>query len=148
MNAKLIAIIALFVAAVMGAVVFTLSEGGTEYRTFPELQADSYGGQRVRVKSQVTVIEQVGKPTTFLAVDLPPAEDAPKSDYARKRGSCRVIYEGSEIPQGFKEGCHATLEGRYDPKREAFIATSMQTQCPSKYEGKQTPELPKSEVSR
>jgi hypothetical protein len=142
MNFKLVLIIALFVVAVAAALGFAMSEGGMEYRTFPELKGDAYGGERVLVKAQVVTIENKYKPTIFSAVDIPPeqTEGAVKGD--RPRGSCRVIYEGPELPEGFKEGCHTTLEGRYDPKREAFVAVKMTTQCPSKYEGAGVPPPP------
>ena len=52
-----------------------------------------------------------------------------------------MIYEGDDVPQGLKKAAHVTLEGRFDRKRNAFIATLVQTQCPSKYEGQQVPAI-------
>ena len=48
-----------------------------------------------------------------------------------------MIYEGDDVPGNLKKAAHVTMEGRYDAKRGAFIATMLQTQCPSRYEGKE-----------
>lgn len=142
MNLKIVAVILLFAVAVGAALAFTFSQGGVEYRTFPELTSENYGGERVKMKVQVTAIESNFNPTIFTAIDLTPEDDASAPSRGRPLGSGRVIYEGTELPQGFKLNCHATVEGRYDVKRGAFVATHIQTQCPSKYEGQEIPPPP------
>jgi hypothetical protein len=92
------------------------------------------------MKVQVTLIESKGEAIVFQAVDIPPDMSEQKPDN-RPRGKGKVIFKGDE-PQGFKLGCHATVEGRYDKEKQAFVATHMQTQCPSKYEGQETPKPP------
>ncbi|MCC6466455.1 MAG: cytochrome c maturation protein CcmE [Planctomycetes bacterium] len=131
MNTKVIVVIVLFVLAVGGAVAFALTQGGIEYRTIPELTTGSYGGERVKVKAQVVEIQSEFKPTRFTAVDIP-AEGAQPGN-----AICTVIYEGDDVPQGLKKAAHVTMEGRYDAARGAFVATLLQTQCPSRYEGKE-----------
>jgi cytochrome c-type biogenesis protein CcmE len=133
MSAKVIIVIVLFAAAVGGAVTLALLEGGIEYRTVPHLTSSSYGGERVKVKAQVTSIQSQFKPTQFTCIDIPaegtnPPENAPV---------IQVIYEGDDVPQNLKRAAHVTMEGRYDSERGAFIATVLQTQCPSRYEGKE-----------
>ncbi|MCC6575593.1 MAG: cytochrome c maturation protein CcmE [Planctomycetes bacterium] len=143
MNTKIIIVVLLFAAAVGSAVLFAMTQGGTEYRTFPEMQAATYKGERVKVKAQVVAIESEHKPTVFTANDIVPVTEEERRAHAgRALGASRVIYEGDDVPQGFKQACHVTLEGRYDAKRQAFIATTMTTQCPSRYEGQGVPPPP------
>ena len=104
--------------------------------------SESYGGERVKMKVQVTSIENNFNPTVFNAIDIRPDDDPSAATRGRKLGSGRIIYQGTELPQGFKLNCHATVEGRYDSKRGAFVATHIQTQCPSKYEGQEVPPPP------
>lgn len=139
MNAKIIIVIVLFVAAVGGAVTLALLEGGIEYRTVPHLLSDSYSGERVKLKGQVLEVQKDFKPAQFTVADI--AEGAAPGAPAPNGPSCVVIYEGDDVPQGLKKAAHVTLEGRYDRARGAFIATLVQTQCPSRYEGQQLPAI-------
>jgi len=43
-----------------------------------------------------------------------------------------VIYRGT-VPDTFKPGNEAVVEGTYDPKSETFRATRVLAKCPSKY---------------
>ncbi len=138
MNVKIIIVIALFVAAVGGAVTLALLENGIEYRTVPHLLSDSYGGERVKVKGQVVDVHKEFKPAQFTVADIPEGSAAPGP-------ACVVIYEGDDVPQGLKKAAHVTLEGRYDRARGAFIATLVQTQCPSRYEGQELPSVKSAE---
>lgn len=133
MSAKLIIVIALFVAAVGGAVTLALLEGGIEYRTIPELTSNGYDGERVKVRAQVLSMQSEFKPTRFTAMDIPPeGQSAPENPRV-----IQVVYEGDDVPQGLKKGAHVTMEGRFDSERGAFVATLLQTQCPSRYQGKE-----------
>lgn len=133
MSAKVIIVIVLFAAAVGGAVTLALVEGGIEYRTIPELTSSSYGGERIKVKAQVLSVQSEFRPTQFTAIDIPPeGQTAPANPVV-----LQVIYEGDEPPGNLKKAAHVTMEGRYDAKRGAFIATLLQTQCPSRYDGKE-----------
>ena len=135
MNAKVIAVVVLFAAALAGAVVLALSEGTIEYRTIAEITSDGYGGERIKLKAQVVEIQQGFQPTRFTAIDIvPEGEEAPASPVI-----CTVIYEGDDVPGNLKRSVHVTLEGRYDRARGAFVATMIQTQCPSTYEGSGDP---------
>ncbi|MCL4730590.1 MAG: cytochrome c maturation protein CcmE [Planctomycetes bacterium] len=134
MNLKVVIVILLFASAVTGAVVLALLEGGVEYRTVPHLLSDAYSGERVKLKGQVVQVHREFKPAQFTVVDIPEGNAAPGP-------SCRVIYEGDDVPQGLKKAAHVTLEGRYDRRRGAFVATLVQTQCPSRYEGQQLPAI-------
>jgi cytochrome c-type biogenesis protein CcmE len=133
MSAKLVIVIVLFAAAVGGAVTLALMEGGIEYRTVSELTGDNYDGERVKVKGQVLSIQSQFKPTQFTVIDIP-AEGSLAPDNAPV---IQVIYEGDDVPANLKRAAHCTLEGRYDARRGAFIATQVQTQCPSRYDGKE-----------
>ncbi|MDC1142760.1 cytochrome c maturation protein CcmE [Planctomycetota bacterium] len=133
MNTKLAVVILLFVVAIGGAVSFALSEGGIEYRTVPQLVSSEYDGERVKVKAQVIDVTSELKPTVFLASDI-------LNEGARLTANtptCRVIYEGDDPPSGLKKAAHVTMEGRFDKDRNVFVATSLQTQCPSRYEGEE-----------
>lgn len=133
MSAKVIIVIILFAAAVGGAVSLALLEGGTEYRTIPELSSGGYGGERVKVKAQVLSVQSQFRPTQFTAVDIP----AEGQQLPGNPAVLQVIYEGDDVPANLKKAAHVTMEGRYDPQRGAFVATLLQTQCPSRYEGKE-----------
>ena len=133
MSAKLVIVIALFVAAVGGAVTLALLEGGIEYRTIPELTSSNYEGERVKVRAQVLSMQNEFRPTQFTAMDIPAeGEAAPANPRV-----IQVFYEGDDVPQGLKKGAHVTMEGRFDSQRGAFVATLLQTQCPSRYQGKE-----------
>lgn len=140
MNVKIIAVIVLFAIAIGAALAFTFTQGGMEYRTFPQLTGSDYDGERVKMKVQVISIESMENPAVFIAEDLAPDPNDPKANFSVPRGKGKVIYS-APVPSGFKLGCHATIEGRFDAKKGAFVATNMQTQCPSKYEGQETPAL-------
>lgn len=133
-SAKLILVVLLFAAAIGGAMTFALLESGIEYRTVPDLLSDGYGGERVKVRGQVLDVQSNFRPAKFTVTDIPvgnqPAGPA-----------CVVIYDGVDVPANLKKAAHVTLEGRYDRVRGAFIATLVQTQCPSKYEGQDLPQL-------
>jgi cytochrome c-type biogenesis protein CcmE len=131
MSAKVLIVIILFAAAVGGAVSLALMEGGIEYRTIPELTSDNYEGERVKVKAQVLSMQSELHPTQFTCVDIPAeGQSVPANPHV-----IQVIYDGDDVPQGMKMGAHVTMEGRFDAKRGAFVATLLQTQCPSRYEG-------------
>jgi len=129
---KVLAVVLVFAAAVGAAVTLALLEGGIEYRTVPELMSGGYSGERVKVKGQVLAVHSTFRPARFTVCDIPEAGSGPGME-------CRVIYEGDDVPQGLKQAAHVTLEGRFDRARGAFIATLVQTQCPSRYEGQQLP---------
>jgi cytochrome c-type biogenesis protein CcmE len=136
MSAKIIAVIVLFAVAVGGSVALALWQGGIEYRTVDQLTSDAYSGERVKVKGQVLEIQKEFKPVLFTCTDIPD-EGKPLNDKA-----IQVIYEGDDVPQNLKRAAHVTLEGRYDHKRGAFVATMIQTQCPSRYEGQELTPAP------
>ena len=133
MSAKVIIVVILFAAAVGGAVTLAMLEGGIEYRTVPDLTSGSYSGERVKVKAQVISVQSQFKPTKFTCIDIP-AEGAKSPE---NPAVIQVIYEGDDVPANLKKAAHVTMEGRFDAKRGAFIATVLQTQCPSRYEGKE-----------
>jgi len=131
MSAKVVIVIVLFFSAIVGALSLALVEGGIEYRTVPQLMAPTYQGERVKVRAQVLHMQSEFKPTRFTAVDIPPeGERVPENAPV-----LQVLYEGDDVPQGLQRAAHVTLEGRFDPQRGVFVATMLQTQCPSRYEG-------------
>lgn len=134
MSPKIILVVVLFAAALSGAVTLALIEGGIEYRTVPDLVSGSYSGQRVKLKGQILEVHQDFKPARFTVADIPESGRA-----AANGPACMVIYEGDDVPQGLKRAAHVTIEGRYDRAKGAFIATLVQTQCPSRYDGQQLP---------
>ncbi len=54
-------------------------------------------------------------------------------DKDEKKLFVRVAYKGA-VPDTFKAGIEVILEGRFDPKTDTFVASSLMTKCPSKYE--------------
>lgn len=133
MSVKVVAVIALFVVAVSGAVSLAILEGGVEYRSVNQLQAPAYQGERVKVMGEVVQISRQFNPTVFTCTDIPPeGKQLPPGSPV-----LTVIYEGDDVPQNLQAAAHVTLEGRYDAERGGFIATMIQTQCPSRYEGQE-----------
>lgn len=133
MSAKVIIVIVLFAIAVAGSVTLALMEGGIEYRTVADLNSGTYSGERVKVMAQVVSIQNEFKPTQFTVIDIPAEGQLAPANAPL----IQVIYEGDDVPANLKRAVHCTLEGRYDAKRGAFIATQIQTQCPSRYEGQE-----------
>jgi cytochrome c-type biogenesis protein CcmE len=131
---KVVVVVILFAVAVGGALALALIEGGVEYRTVPDLLSSTYGGERVKLKGQVLEVQNNFGPAKFTVSDIPEGS-------AQAGPSCQVIYEGDDVPQGLKRAAHVTLEGRFDRARNAFIATLVQTQCPSRYEGQTLPSV-------
>jgi cytochrome c-type biogenesis protein CcmE len=133
MSVKVVVVITLFFGAISGALALALIEGGIEYRTIPQMMSSSYQGERVKVRAQVLQMQNEFNPTRFTAVDIPPeGERVPTNAPV-----LQVLYEGDDVPQGLQRAAHVTLEGRFDPERGIFIATLLQTQCPSRYEGQE-----------
>jgi cytochrome c-type biogenesis protein CcmE len=131
MSVKVVVVIVLFFSAIAGALTIALLEGGIEYRSIAQLKSPNYEGERIKVRAQVVQMQSEFRPTRFIAVDIPPEgqrvpEDAPL---------LHVLYEGDDVPQGLQRAVHVTLEGRYDQQQGVFVATMLQTQCPSRYEG-------------
>lgn len=133
MNVKLVVVIALFVLAIGGGIAYALTEGGIEYRTVSQVTSDNYDGERVMMKTQVLEVMNDIKPVVFLASDIPAENTKPDPNAP----VFKVIYEGDDAPTGLKKAAHVTLTGRFDKERNAFIASKMQTQCPSRYEGEE-----------
>lgn len=133
MSTKVVIVVVLFAMAVGGSVALALMEGGIEYRTIPEMTSNRYDGERVKLRAQVVEMQQEYKPTMFTVIDIPPEGQQPNAN-AR---AIQVVYEGDDVPQGLKQAAHVTCEGRYDASRGAFVATLLQTQCPSRYQGQE-----------
>jgi hypothetical protein len=131
MSVKVVVVIVLFFGAIAGALGLALLEGGIEYRSVQQLLSPAYEGERVKVRAQVVQMHSTFNPTSFTAVDIPP-----EGQYVPENAPLLlVLYEGNDVPQGLNRAVHVTLEGRYEPERGAFVATMLQTQCPSRYEG-------------
>jgi cytochrome c-type biogenesis protein CcmE len=133
MSAKVVVVILLFAVAIGGALSLALFEGGIEYRTVAQLTSPTYEGERVKVKGQVLDIHNDFKPASFTCADIP----AEGQQLQPGAPAMQVIYEGDDVPANLKRAAHVTLEGRYDHKRGAFVASNIWTQCPSRYEGKE-----------
>jgi cytochrome c-type biogenesis protein CcmE len=133
MSAKVIVVILLFAVPIGGALSLALFEGGIEYRTVTQLTSATSEGERVKVKGQVLEMHSDFKPARFTCADIPPEGQ----QLTPGAPAMQVIYDGDDVPANLKRAAHVTLEGRYDHKRGAFVASMIQTQCPSRYEGQE-----------
>jgi cytochrome c-type biogenesis protein CcmE len=133
MNSKFIAAIVV-VVAVLSVLIYSASTATAKaVVTVEELLEEGNGRARVRLGARVADqdIEYRSEPerqVSFLVKDI-----------QGKGSTVPVVYYGA-MPDTLKTGRDVILEGDYDGQR--FVAKSLMTQCPSKYE----PPLPDGSV--
>jgi cytochrome c-type biogenesis protein CcmE len=91
------------------------------YYTVAEVQSQlsSLQSRGIRISGKAAGIETQGRECRFRVVG--------------EQESLAVVYQGL-LPDTFKEGSEVVIEGRWDPARQHFEATTILAKCPSKYE--------------
>jgi cytochrome c-type biogenesis protein CcmE len=112
----------LIVLAVGYLVTSTTSQTLVYYYTVEEVQSQlsSLQSRGIRINGKAEKIETQGRECRFQVVG--------------EQESLTVVYQGL-LPDTFKEGSEVVIEGRWDPARQHFKATTVLAKCPSKYEG-------------
>lgn len=122
-------VLALFLGVVGYLVISGLGETTVYYHTVGEVLSGRYHAEaptfRVSglVLSGSVVRAQDGRSMDFRLAETP------------RSGSILVHFRGS-VPDNFREGLVAVVEGRYSPSTRQFEAGSILLKCPSKYEKK------------
>lgn len=113
----------------------SVQESANKVVRVPELLASESSQTRVRLGARLTADEVIVKTeperiVQFVVTDMKEPE----------KGSVKVTYKGV-MPDTLRPGRDVIMEGSYGPQ-DGFSATSLSTQCPSKY---QPPDPTKSE---
>ncbi len=115
------------------AVGYLISSSTTQtmvyYYTVEEFrsQLSSLQSRGIRISGRAARIETQGRECRFEVVG--------------EQQSLAVVYSGL-LPDTFKEGAEVIVEGRWNPAKERFDATTILAKCPSKYEGADPEEHP------
>lgn len=128
--------IAAIVAAIGWLVISSTASTGAYYVTVPEFYAknDMVKGRPLRVSGHVvagSIEREAAKSELRFAI----------SDPAHPEQTLRVVYRRAAIPDTFKDGAEAVVEGRVTPEG-VLEAKTLFAKCPSKYESKQPPTGP------
>ncbi len=111
----------LIILAVGYLIISTTSQTLVYYYSVEEVQSQlsSLQSRGIRISGKAAGIETQGRECRFRVVG--------------ERESLAVVYQGL-LPDTFKEGSEIVIEGRWDPARQHFEATTILAKCPSKYE--------------
>ncbi len=111
----------LIILAVGYLITSSTSQTLVYYYSVEEVQSQlsSLQSRGIRINGKVAGIETQGRECRFQVVG--------------DRESLAVVYQGL-LPDTFKEGSEVVVEGRWDPARQHFEATTILAKCPSKYE--------------
>ena len=112
----------LIILAVGYLITSTTSQTLVYYYSVEEVQSQlsSLQSRSIRISGKAEGIETQGRECRFQVVG--------------EQESLAVVYYGP-LPDTFKEGSEVVVEGRWDPARQHFEATTVLAKCPSKYEG-------------
>jgi cytochrome c-type biogenesis protein CcmE len=126
-NTKLLAATAVIVIAISFMLFSGFKSEGVYYLTVAEVLENpaklNEKGMRVSEVVAGTIDKNVKeKHVVFNIMDLEGSESVMKVDYK------------GIIPDTFKEDIHVIIEGNYDTENKTFIAKTLLTKCPSKYE--------------
>lgn len=129
-------IASLVIAIAIATLIYVgINESGVYYMTVAELKKSGSTtiGQGLRISGNVTKgsVEEIAKDLIlkFRVKD----EEGPDNVFVN------VYYKGIK-PDSFKEDVQVILEGKYDPPKNLFTATTLLVKCPSRYEGETPPE--------
>jgi len=113
----------------------SITESANKVVRVPELLASESSRSRVRLGAQLTEDEVIVKTEPERIVQLV-VTDMKEPE----KGKVQVVYKGV-MPDTLRPGRDVIMEGSYSAK-DGFLATSLSTQCPSKY---QPPDATKNE---
>jgi cytochrome c-type biogenesis protein CcmE len=123
--------VAVVVVAFAAAVVYLVRAQGAYYRQVGELSAASgLDGETVKVGGTV-VPGSFAKDGTVQSFTI--------RDLTGSPATCRVRYSGI-VPDTFGPDVDVVVLGTYDASHGFISAEELQTKCPSKYEGKKSPD--------
>lgn len=121
-------------------VALTLFLGGLGYLIFSGLSEDSVYFMNVSEalaedRGQIGQARLFGKvsPQNLEIVDGKLGASFDLKDKMEHDKVLRVQYKGA-LPDTFKEDVEVIVEGRFTPDGEVFVARTLVTKCPSKYE--------------
>ncbi len=91
---------------------------------------EAYQGEEVFLVVQVKSVERLGNPARFAVLD--------------KKGGTRVLQVETRVvlSDTFANGSDLRIKGTFDPLKDLFTATWVDTKCPSKYDGTRDGESP------
>jgi cytochrome c-type biogenesis protein CcmE len=123
---KFAALVIVLVGTLAWLAIGGISEGGTYFKTIPELQemGDGALGKRLRVGGDVLPgsIIRTGREVAFVI--------------HQNDTQLRVVYDGTDpLPDTFRDRAEALAEGRMG-EDGVFRANKIQAKCASKYEAK------------
>ena len=114
--------------------------GGLGYLVFSGLTEDSVYFLNVsealdQDRTQIGQARLFGKvsPQNLEIVDGKLGADFDLVDKVAKTQSLRVSFKGA-LPDTFKEDAEVIVEGKFSPDGQVFMARTLVTKCPSKYE--------------
>jgi cytochrome c-type biogenesis protein CcmE len=105
----------------------SINESANKVVRVPELVEDNQSRSRVRLGARLTNDEIIFKTeperiVQFVVTDMKEPE----------KGKIKVEYKGV-MPDTLREGRDVIMEGSFSPEA-GFLATTLSTQCPSKYQ--------------
>ena len=110
-------------------VVFLVQKQGAYYRQVSDLTTGQYDGKNVKVGGKVLdgTIDRDASGVHFTIQDL-----------TGKTDTVKVTYSG-QMPNTFQDGVDVVIVGKYAATDGTISADQLQTKCPSKYKGKESP---------
>jgi len=110
-------------------VVFLVQKQGAYYRQVADLTTGQYDGKNVKVGGKVVggTINRDAGGVHFTIQDLTGKSDTVKVTYA------------GQMPGTFEDGVDVVIVGKYAATDGTINADQLQTKCPSKYKGKESP---------
>ena len=132
-----IAVIVLLALGVGGLLWLSLGGGATLTNFSVERVLSGEAADRqVKMQLQAITIQGNFKPVQFTAIDIP--KEGAENEAYKNAKRIAVRYDGDDKIDLQAYG-HVAVEGKWNAMDRIFVATKMYTQCPSHYEGKQTP---------
>lgn len=124
---KIVVPIVLACAVLFWMISISVKESANKVVRVPELVEDHQSRSRVRLGARLTSDEIIFKTeperiVQFVVTDMKEPE----------KGKIKVEYKGV-MPDTLREGRDVIMEGSFNPE-SGFAATTLSTQCPSKYQ--------------
>jgi|GEM_PF-5032427 len=139
-------IIALILALFGGGAILLLSQTDAA-STDSQISKikESKGELRASLKLIAIEVHKTFDPISFTGVEIPAEEilndEKLWAEYVAQAPSIEVRYDGDNMLT-VERFSHVTLEGKWNAKLETFVADTMTTKCPTRYEGSAQPPEP------
>jgi cytochrome c-type biogenesis protein CcmE len=130
---KIAATAVVLVAALMGLMYTSLSEGTEYYKHVDEVMADAaaWHGKNLQLHGYVVENSVLQKPDTLQY-----------RFQVHSNGKVVTAHYTGVVPDTFKGGAEVVLKGRLGPEGFAVHRNGVMAKCPSKYEASRTPGAP------